>query len=98
METNKAKFWIGMGLGVLVGSAMVCLSRTEKAKEWKKKACCAVDDMLNRAGDAMAKAKDKALETGDKVADRVANMAHNAADKADDMKGRVHNATDALKR
>ncbi len=97
MET-KAKFWIGLGVGSIVGAAVTCFSRTEKAKEWKKKMCCAVEDMLERAENAAARAKDKAMDAGDRVADKVANVAHNAADKADDLKNRMHNATDAAKR
>ncbi len=97
MET-KAKFWIGLGVGSIVGAAATCLSRTEKAKEWKKKMCCAVGDMLDRAESASERVKDKALDAGDRVADKVSNVAHNAADKVDEFKGRMHNATDAAKR
>ncbi len=97
MET-KAKFWIGLGVGSIVGAVASCLSRTEKAKEWKQKMCCAVEGMLEKAEGMAERAKDKALNAGDKFADKVSNVAHNAADKADEFKGRVHNATDETKR
>ena len=42
----KSKFWIGMGLGAIVGAVCCHMARTQKAKEMKER----MNDVIQRVG------------------------------------------------
>ena len=90
MQSSTCKFWVGLGLGSGLGAVVYRCSRTSKAKELKQKMCCAAQSAVDKAGEWMANAKDKASEMGQKVADEV-------ADKAEEAKNKFHAYTDAKK-
>ena len=59
MECNckNGKFWIGLGLGAVLGVVASCLAHTEKAKQLKQKASCMAQQMAEKAGEWMADVK-----------------------------------------
>ena len=71
MQSSTCKFWVGLGLGSVLGAIVYRCSRTAKAKEWKHKMCCAAQSAADKAGEWMSNIKDKATEMGEKVADEV---------------------------
>ena len=81
---------MGLGLGSVLGAIMYRCSKTDKAKEWKKKMCCAAQSAAEKAGEWMAGAKDKAVDVAEKVADNVADKAEAMAQKAEDAKNKFH--------
>ena len=54
MDCNckSGKFWLGLGLGSLLGMVTYHLAKSEKAKIWKDKVSCAVqqDTVSGRCG------------------------------------------------
>ena len=89
MECRHGNFWIGLGLGSILGAIAYRLSRTAKAKQLENE----IYDAIHRIGrDAEAaaacaekKAKNlglKAVETGAEIADKVAAEADKMAGKA----------------
>lgn len=62
---NKGKFWMGLGLGAVLGMVAYCLAKTDKAKELKARMCCAAHSMADKAGDWMANAKENCACTKD---------------------------------
>lgn len=66
MDCNcKGKFWIGLGLGAVLGAVACCLSKTQKAKELKEKMCCAAHSAAEKAGEWIASAKECKTETAE---------------------------------
>ena len=59
------KFLMGLGLGSVLGAVMVRCAQTDKAKEWKKKMCCAAQQAAEKAGEWMTGAKERADEMAD---------------------------------
>lgn len=55
---NKGKFWIGLGLGAVLGVVAYFFAKTDKAKELKSKMCCAAQSAAEKAGEWMANAKE----------------------------------------
>ena len=96
MESNNSnsKFWIGLGLGSIIGAVVYRLSCSSKMKQVKEKVYHTFHIMHGEAEDMMDEAKEKALDKGTKVADRVADKvtdgAFHVADKADEVKNKVH--------
>ena len=69
-----------------------------KGKMLKEKACYVLHRMGGKAEDMIDSAKDKVAEAGTKVADKVAKETFNIAEKADDVKNKVHNFADNAKK
>lgn len=69
MEKSTCKFLLGLGIGSMLGAMMLRASQTEKAKELKKKMCCAAQSAAEKAGEWVSNAKDKAAEMTQKVAE-----------------------------
>jgi len=90
MQNSTCKFWVGLGLGSVLGAIVYRCSRTSKAKEWKHKMCCAAQSVADKAGEWMSDIKDKATEVGEKVADEVSEKAGTVAQKAEDAKNKFH--------
>lgn len=102
MECRSSKFGLGLLIGSVLGVMCYRFSCTPKAKQWKMKACEAMHKMGNHAEDMLDSAKEKAMNAGtkmaDKVADKVADKSYDVAEKADDMKNKVHNFGDDFKK
>lgn len=92
MECKHGNFWIGIGIGSILGAVVYRLSRTAKAKQLESQ----IYEAIHRIGrDAEAacecaerKAKDlglKAVEAGAGIADKVATGADKMAAGADKM-------------
>lgn len=86
MGSSKSKFWLGMGIGSIVGSLVYRFCQTSKAKKMKEDVCNALHEINGRFDSA----KEKALDAGTVVVDKVADTTYNIAEKADDLKGKVH--------
>ncbi len=98
METSCSKFWLGLGLGSIIGVVAYRFSCSSKGKMLKEKACHALHRMGGKAEDMIDSAKDKVVDAGTKVADKVAHETFSIAEKADDVKNKVHNFADNAKK
>lgn len=63
MQSSTCKFLMGLGLGSILGAIAYRCSKTDKAKEWKRKMCCAAQSAADKAGEWMSNAKEKVEET-----------------------------------
>lgn len=89
MECRHGNFWIGLGIGSILGAVAYRLSRTAKAKQLESEIYNAIHrigrDAEIAAAHAERKAMDlglKAVETGAEIADKVAAEADKVAGKA----------------
>ena len=77
MECRHGNFWIGLGIGSILGAVVYRLSRTAKAKQLESE----IYDAIHRIGrDAEVAAA--CAETGAEIADKVAAEADKVAGKA----------------
>lgn len=81
MEKSTSRFLMGLGVGSMLGAMMYRCSQSAKAKEWKKKMCCAAQSAAEKAGEWMTNAKEKASEMSQKAAEGAADMAEEAKNK-----------------
>lgn len=88
MEKSMCRFLLGLGVGSVLGAIAHRCSQTDKAKELKKKMCCAAQQAAEKVGEWMTGAKEKAAEMAGKVADEVSDKAETVAQKADDAKSK----------
>lgn len=93
----KANFWLGLGIGSIIGVACYRYSRTQKGKEMQEKMRDAMQHAGEKAGELWQQAKSKVMDSGSKVVDKIAEKANDMAGKAEDMKEKVHNYTDPNK-
>ena len=91
MECRHGNFWIGLGIGSILGAVAYRLSRTAKAKQLESEIYNAIHrigrDAEIAAAHAERKAMDlglKAVETGAEIADKVAAEADKVVGKAKD--------------
>lgn len=98
MESRNSKFGLGLLIGSVLGAMCYRFSCTPKAKQMKMKVCEALHHMGGEAGDMMESAKEKAMNVGTKVADKVADKSYDVAEKADDMKSKMHTFGDDYKK
>ena len=90
MENRTSDLWLGLGIGSVIGALVYRFSRTSKAKKLKKKVCDAFHKISGQV--------EEMLDTGAAVADKVADKTFDLAEKADDLKGKMHTiAADAKK-
>ena len=97
MKCKDSNFWIGLGIGLVAGALAYHFSRTEKAKKLEDTICRAIHKANGEAKEFINTAEEEALHVGTKVADKMAHEAHEAAEKADNLKNKVHNFADAKK-
>lgn len=96
MECRHGNFWIGLGIGSILGAVAYRLSRTAKAKQLESEIYNAIHrigrDAEIAAVHAERKAVDlglKAVEAGAEIADKVADEADKVAGKAKDKWGEI---------
>lgn len=87
MESKSCRFLLGLGLGSVLGVIAYRCSKTAKCKEWKEKMRCAMKSAANQAGEWMTNTKDGVANVAMKTAD-------NVADKAEQMKDKIHSYAD----
>ncbi len=92
MTTSCSRFWLGLGIGSVIGAIAHRCSCSAKGKEMKAKACDAINRMYQKAGSMVDAAKETAYEAGSKMADKAADATYNMAEKADDFKTKMNNA------
>lgn len=98
MGTSCSKFWMGLGLGSIIGALVYRFSCSPKGKLMKEKVCHAFHKAGHHAEEMMYEAKEKAWEGSKKVADKMADGALDMAVKADDAKDKVHTFADNAKK
>lgn len=81
MQSSMCKFLMGLGVGSVLGAVLYRCSKTEKAKEWKRKMCCAAHSAAEKAGEWMADAKEKATEAVAQKAEEVKDKYQSYAGK-----------------
>ncbi|MDE5676473.1 YtxH domain-containing protein [Phocaeicola sp.] len=97
METKCSNFWLGLGLGSILGAIVYRYSQTSKANQLKEKISHAMHVAADQAEDMADSAKEQALNVGKKVADKVADKTYEVAERADEIKNKVHDFVDAKK-
>lgn len=98
MENNSFGFWTGIGLGALLGVVVYRMVNTPQGRQMKDDIEEAMRKSGENAGNIVEKAKEKAWETGAKIADKVAKGTHMAAEKADSVKEKVHSMASEMNR
>ena len=100
MECRHGNFWIGLGIGSILGAVAYRLSRTAKARQLESDIYNAIHRIGRDAEIAAAEAERKAMnlglkavETGAKVADKVAEEADKAVGKAKEKIWRIRKIT-----
>ena len=86
MECRHGNFWIGLGIGSILGAVAYRLSRTAKARQLESDIYNAIH-RIGRDAEIAAEKKAmnlglKAVETGAEIADKVAAEADKVAGKA----------------
>ena len=66
MEKSTCRFLLGLGVGSVLGAIMYRCSKSDKAKELKKKMCCAAQSAAEKAGEWMTNAKENFNPTSEK--------------------------------
>lgn len=54
----NGNFWIGLGLGAVLGAVASFVASSEKTKAMRKKMCCAAHAAVEKAGEFMTKAQE----------------------------------------
>lgn len=90
MTCKNSHFLIGLGLGSILGALAYGFSRTERAKRMKAEAFKVLNKIEEHTENLLETTKEKALYAGEKVADKVANETSVLAEKANDLKDKVH--------
>ena len=98
MEENRSKFWMGLGLGSIIGVIAYRFSCSSKGKELKEKASRYLHQIGSKSEDVINSAKEKVMNAGTKAADKVSNDTFKVAEKADEIKNKVHKFADNAKK
>ena len=94
MTCKDSHFLIGLGIGSIFGALAYGFARSARAKKMKAEVSDALHRIEGHTECLIESAKEKALYAGEKVADRVANETSVIAEKANDIKGKVHSMAD----
>lgn len=98
MSCKSSNFWIGLGVGSAIGALAYHFSRTQRAKKLKEDVYHAFHKISAEAKEALNAAEEHAMHASVRAADKVAGTAHEAADKADNLKNKVHDIADHAKK
>ncbi len=97
MVSNSTKFWLGLGVGSIIGVVACHCCCSERGKRLKEKMMCALNHAAEESKCMMHSTKEKAMDLGEKAADKMADTAYNVAEKADEMKNKIHGFNDSMK-
>ena len=89
MECRHGNFWIGLGLGSILGAIAYRLSRTAKAKQLENEIYDAIHRIGRDAEAAAACAEKKAMNLGLKAVETGAEIGDKVAAEADKMAGKA---------
>ena len=89
MECRHGNFWIGLGLGSILGAIAYRLSRTAKAKQLENEIYDAIHRIGRDAEAAAACAEKKAMNLGLKAVETGAEIPDKVAAEADKMAGKA---------
>lgn len=98
MTCKDSHFLIGLGVGSILGALAYGFARSARAKKMKAEVSDALHRIEGHTECLIESAKEKALYAGEKVADKVANETSVIAEKANDIKGKVHSMADEAKK
>ena len=91
MKTSCSKFWLGLGLGSIIGVISYRFSGSSKGKILKEK----VFRILHQIG---GKSEEIIGSTKEKVADKISNDTFNTSEKLEEIKNKMHNISDNAKK
>lgn len=98
MACKDSHFLIGLGLGSILGAVAYGFARTSRAKRLKAEVFDILHKIEGHTEDLLESAKEKAFNAGEKVADKVADSTFALAEKASDIKDKVHTLADGEKK
>ena len=98
MERGKSNFLIGLGVGSVVGALVYHFWCSPKGKKMKEKVNHAFQKVTGDSVNLIDTVNDKVLDAGTKVADKVADGTFYVAEKADDVRDKVHAMVDKAKK
>ena len=87
---NNGKFFAGLALGALVGSALSCFAHSNRGRKLRRDVYDAIQDLQEDAKDLAHHAKHKAEEVSSEVAGKV-------GEKVEEVKGKIHEAVNKKK-
>ena len=90
MECRHGNFWIGLGIGSILGAVAYRLSRTAKARQLESDIYNAIHRIGRDAEIAAAEAERKAMNLGLKAVETGAKVADKVAEEADKAVGKSH--------
>lgn len=85
MGCKNGHFWIGLGVGSILGAVAYHLSRTERAKKLESDIYQAIHRIGRDAERTLEDVEEKALRMGVKAAEAGARAADKVADEADKL-------------
>ena len=88
MECRHGNFWIGLGIGSILGAVAYRLSRTAKAKQLESEIYNAIH-RIGRDAETAAHAERKSVDLGLKAVEAGAEIADKVADEADKVAGKA---------
>ncbi len=88
---NNGKFFAGLALGALVGSALSCFAHSNRGRKLRRDVYDAIQDLQEDAKDLAHHAKHKAEQVSSEVAGKV-------GEKVEEVKGKIHEAANKIKK
>lgn len=82
---SNSKLVLGLGIGALVGGALVCLSRTDSARRMKNQLCRTIHEWGSNARDMLQQAKKEAEKAGEQLAGKMAQHAETVKEKLSEV-------------
>lgn len=90
MESKCSNFWMGLGIGSILGVIVYRCCQSSKVKQLKGKISHAFHVAADQTENFVGAAEEKVKDVGATISD----TAYNVAEKADEMKNKAHNFTD----
>ena len=98
MERGKSNLIIGLGVGSVGGALVYHFWCSPKGKKMKEKVNHAFQKVTGEGINMIDTVNDKVLDAGVEVADKVADGTFHIAEKADDVRNKVHTFSDKAKK